>query len=261
MRVLILSPYPNEISSVIVTAGDSYTSSELPLTDQQDADFVVSYGYRHIVREPHLSKFAGRIINLHISFLPWNRGSDPNFWSWFDGTPKGVSIHAIDEKLDTGPLLVSNIVAFNANETLATSYAKLRTGMANLFAQAWPEIRKGTIEGEPASGRGSYHRVKDKVPYWQQLPQGHETPVQDVEKLGAKAARSAATSVTLNNSAIVEQLAIIDEIEKVRATNNVNWMDLLRLSFKVAPKEAKDLVRRINTDDNRISELLARLGK
>lgn len=260
MKVLILSSAPADIGSVITAAGDSYTSWELPLTDQ-DADFVVSYGYRHVVREPHLSKFAGRIINLHISALPWNRGADPNFWSWFDGTPKGVSIHAIDENIDTGPLLASSTVAFSANETLATSYAKLGTAMVKLFAQSWPEIRKGNVRGEPARGRGSYHRLRDKEPYWRQLTLGYETPVREVEKLGSAVARSAATAITSNNHAITEQLTIIDEIEKVRATNNVNWMDLLRLGFKVAPKETKDLVRRINTDDNRISELFARLGK
>ncbi len=54
--------------------------------------------------------------------------------------------------------------------------------------------------------------------------------------------------------------AIIDAIEQVRSTNNVNWMDLLRLAFKVAPKEAQEIVRRINNDDGKISDLLKRLG-
>lgn len=58
-----------------------------------------------------------------------------------------------------------------------------------------------------------------------------------------------------------EKLALIDEIEKIRAGNNVNWMDLLRLAFRVAPDEAKLLVRRINSDDRRISEIFAKLGE
>ena len=60
---------------------------------------------------------------------------------------------------------------------------------------------------------------------------------------------------------IDKKLKLIDEIEKIRTQNNINWMDLLRLAFKRAPEEAKLLVRRINTDDKRISKIFAELGK
>ena len=55
---------------------------------------------------------------------------------------------------------------------------------------------------------------------------------------------------------IEHYLKIIDEIEKVRTKNNVNWMDVLRLAFTHAPEEAKELMKKINTADDEISELL-----
>ena len=58
---------------------------------------------------------------------------------------------------------------------------------------------------------------------------------------------------------IEHYLKIIDEIEKVRTRNNVNWMDVLRLAFTHAPEEAKDLMKKINTTDDEISKLLKRL--
>ena len=39
-------------------------------------------------------------------------------------------------------------------------------------------------------------------------------------------------------------LDIIDQIEKVRSRNNVNWMDVLRLAFKYAPDEARALMKK-----------------
>ena len=48
-----------------------------------------------------------------------------------------------------------------------------------------------------------------------------------------------------NNKEIKKYLEIIDEIEKVRTRNNVNWMDVLRLAFKNAPDEAKKLMKKI----------------
>ena len=56
-------------------------------------------------------------------------------------------------------------------------------------------------------------------------------------------------------------LDIIDEIEKVRTRNNVNWMDILRLSFTHAPDDAKQLMKKINTADDQISNLLKKLLK
>ena len=56
-------------------------------------------------------------------------------------------------------------------------------------------------------------------------------------------------------------LKTIDEIEKVRSKNNVNWMDLLRLAFKNAPDEAKKLMKKIDHSDSRISDLMKKLSE
>ena len=58
---------------------------------------------------------------------------------------------------------------------------------------------------------------------------------------------------------IEHYLKIIDEIENVRTRNNVNWMDVLRLAFTHAPEEAKELMKKIYTADDEISELLKKL--
>jgi hypothetical protein len=62
-------------------------------------------------------------------------------------------------------------------------------------------------------------------------------------------------------SNLEEKLKIIDEIQSIRSANNVNWMDLLRLAYSKAPDETKLLIRKINNDDNRISELFSKLGE
>ncbi len=44
---------------------------------------------------------------------------------------------------------------------------------------------------------------------------------------------------------IEHYLKIIDEIEKIRTKNNVNWMDVLRLAFIHAPEESKKLMKNL----------------
>lgn len=56
-------------------------------------------------------------------------------------------------------------------------------------------------------------------------------------------------------------LSIISKIEKIRSKNNVNWMNILRLAFKLDPVSAKKIMKKINYDDKKISYLLTKLGK
>ena len=48
-----------------------------------------------------------------------------------------------------------------------------------------------------------------------------------------------------------EKLSIIDEIEKTRTKNNINWMDLLRNSYNSSPKKTMKILKKINNDDNK----------
>lgn len=61
------------------------------------------------------------------------------------------------------------------------------------------------------------------------------------------------------NIKIIKYLQVIDKIEKVRSTNNVNWMDVLRLALKHAPKETIKLMQEINKKDKKISSLFSSL--
>lgn len=53
---------------------------------------------------------------------------------------------------------------------------------------------------------------------------------------------------------------LISRIEQVRSSNNVNWMDILRLAFSTSPDRAKRILARINQDDGQIASLLSQLA-
>ena len=56
-------------------------------------------------------------------------------------------------------------------------------------------------------------------------------------------------------------LNIISKIENIRSKNNVNWMNILRLAFKLDSKSATKIMKKINYDDKRISNLLKKLSE
>tara|TARA_R110000751_G_scaffold6403_6_gene27327 strand:+ start:43 stop:645 length:603 start_codon:yes stop_codon:yes gene_type:complete len=59
---------------------------------------------------------------------------------------------------------------------------------------------------------------------------------------------------------VMTDLEIIDAVEAVRTKNNKNWMDILRVAFKHASKEARPILSEINKGDGEISKLLDQLA-
>ena len=62
-----------------------------------------------------------------------------------------------------------------------------------------------------------------------------------------------------NNKKIDKYLKIIDKIEKTRSGNNINWMNLLRIAIKNSPDETIRVLKKINSGDNKISNLLKKI--
>ena len=123
---------------------------------------VISFNYRYIIKKDVISFLGNRIINMHISYLPWNKGSNPNFWSFFDNTPKGVTIHQLDEGLDTGDILFQReLLLEEEKETFISSYNKLLTEIMELFKENWEVIRERQWEAIPQKEEGTYHTMKD----------------------------------------------------------------------------------------------------
>ena len=186
MRVMLLSPYPDALLPIFDDAGDAVCvareeGEEVPW----HADYVVSYGWPHIIRGQFLDRYQGRMCNLHIGCLPWNRGAHPNFWSWFEDTPKGATIHEIDAGVDTGPIITRSVVSMSAeHETLATSYNFLHRTIVDLFKNHWPYIRVKNYSTHVMRTPGTFHKKKDLEPIWPMLPKGWDTLCKDVEFLG-----------------------------------------------------------------------------
>jgi len=134
---------------------------EIPL-DLSGFMLLVSFGYRHLLSPSQLLQINGPAINLHMSLLPWNRGSHPIFWSFMDNTPLGVSIHHIDESLDTGPIIVQQEIRLDpAEETFRSAYSKCKGMVENLFMNNIEEILAGSLPAIPQHGLGSYHRISE----------------------------------------------------------------------------------------------------
>ncbi|BDW96816.1 hypothetical protein MACH10_25010 [Thalassospira tepidiphila] len=162
-RVLFLGYNRDQTSliDVLSEAGCDVDHSVDPI-EEVDYDLIVSFGYRHIISQNTLNRITCPIMNLHISYLPYNRGAHPGFWSFFDDTPSGVTIHLIDDGLDTGPVIYQRKVTFDAGEvTFADAHRRLVSEIEDLFVVHLDELLTGKWRAVPQCGEGTKHYVKD----------------------------------------------------------------------------------------------------
>ena len=131
---------------------------------------ILSYGYRHIIKGKILYEYEDKIINLHISYLPWNRGVYPNIWSVIDNTPKGITIHMIDKGIDTGDILYQKKVNIGSTDTVSESYFRLRQEIEDLFIENWEEIKENKfIRKKQNLDKSTFHDIKNSKIYFKKL--------------------------------------------------------------------------------------------
>ena len=72
----------------------------------RDPDYVILFS-AGIIREPLLSMYRSRIINLHLGLTPYYRGSANAFWPLASGEPEGLgaTVHLVVPEIDAGNIL------------------------------------------------------------------------------------------------------------------------------------------------------------
>lgn len=123
-----------------------------------DIGLSVYFGY--ILKPEVLSLFPLEVLNLHPSYLPYNRGAHPNVWSIVEETPAGVTLHYVDAGIDTGDIVAQREVPVAPSDTGGSLYRKLERAGLELLQEAWPHIKAGRVRRQPQPrDRGTFHRV------------------------------------------------------------------------------------------------------
>ena len=140
-----------------------------PLKVFKQSDFIISFGFRKIISENIIKKIKKPIFNIHLSYLPFNRGAHPNFWSFIENTPAGVSIHKIDKGIDTGNIILRKKINFNIKlkkfSTFKKTYDYLFLKAEKLFKNNFNKIYNKKYKKIFSNSKGTFHYKKD-LPKW-----------------------------------------------------------------------------------------------
>ncbi|MEO0414797.1 MAG: phosphoribosylglycinamide formyltransferase [Verrucomicrobiota bacterium] len=99
-------------------------------------DLVVLAGFMRILREPLLSRFENRILNIHPSLLPKYPGLN-TFQRAIDAeeSETGTTIHVVDSGLDTGEIVAQGKVSIDAGDNAASLQEKVKSVEHKLYPQ------------------------------------------------------------------------------------------------------------------------------
>jgi len=148
--------------SRIFNIGKNWDEESLTFLQEVNPDFILAASWRYILPKEVIKIAKKTCINFHLSFLPFNKGKKPNVWPIIEGTPAGVSLHEIDENIDTGPVIARKEVIVEPIDTGRTLYIKLVKTMNQLFKNEWENIKKGNYKLIDQRGlEGTFHLDKD----------------------------------------------------------------------------------------------------
>jgi folate-dependent phosphoribosylglycinamide formyltransferase PurN len=176
-----------------IAAGFCNDAAEVAVMTAAKPDVVLVFG-TGILRDPLLTEFEGRIINIHLGLSPYYRGAGTNFWPLVNRQPEyvGATIHYLDAGIDTGAILehARPLVEHGdgphdlGNKTIvAAASALLRAAAAHMAGTARPVPQW--------SGGRLYHRKDFSAAAVRALYRNFDTAMID-EYLANRTARDAA---------------------------------------------------------------------
>lgn len=108
---------------------------------QQGVEVVVLAGYMHILTPTFLARFPERVINVHPSLLPEFPGAHAVAEQLAAGVREsGVTVHVVDEGIDTGPILLQERVPVLDGDTVETLHDRIKLVEHRLLPQAIEEL-------------------------------------------------------------------------------------------------------------------------
>jgi phosphoribosylglycinamide formyltransferase-1 len=143
-------------------------TGEFPLEDDRDrrdaaiagflaghgVELVVLAGYMALLTPGFLARFPGRVINVHPALLPAFPGLHAIEQALDYGVKVfGVTIHFVDEGVDTGPIIAQRAIELPDASDPAQVREALRPLEHDLLCEAVVQIARGAVHLDPAHPR------------------------------------------------------------------------------------------------------------
>ncbi|MBT2687762.1 phosphoribosylglycinamide formyltransferase [Bacillus sp. ISL-47] len=119
----------------------AYEEVILQKLKESGAEYIILAGYMRLIGPTLLKEYEGRIINIHPSLLPAFPGKDA-IGQALEANVKvsGVTVHFVDEGMDTGPIIAQQSVAIERDETKESLQNKIHEVEHKLYPQVLQKL-------------------------------------------------------------------------------------------------------------------------
>jgi len=129
---------------------------------EKSIDIVFLLWWPDIIKSDVLDKVKIGFVNLHPSYLPYNRGMHPYYWSVVDETPSGVSIHFITDSVDDGSVICQEKIDTDITMTGDRLYELSLSTIVSLFKNNYDCIVGGDYDLiEQDNNLATFHLAKE----------------------------------------------------------------------------------------------------
>ena len=113
----------------------------LELLHRHAVEWVILAGYMRVVKEPLLSAFPNRIVNIHPSLLPAFKGLRAWEQALAAGVPEtGCTVHFVNRDVDAGEIIAQKRVPVLAGDTPETLHARIQAAEHELYPTALAKV-------------------------------------------------------------------------------------------------------------------------
>jgi hypothetical protein len=143
----------------VIGATDVNSPETLRQIKAWQPDLVISIYLNHLIKSDLNNLPAQGTLNIHPALLPRHRGLFPYFWVIADGeTETGVTVHWVDNKFDTGDLLLQEKIPVQPDDTIISLSYKSAVVGAEMLVEVVRLVAAGNPPRIPQSSDGvSYH--------------------------------------------------------------------------------------------------------
>jgi methionyl-tRNA formyltransferase len=192
-KLIDLSGLPPEY----ILEGKAFESPDgIALMRNINPDFIFGIHFPYFIRQEVLEIPRKGFLNLHPSFLPFNRGWHTPSWAILEKTPIGATLHFMAQEIDNGDVIHQKRLEILPNDTANSLYIRLKKLELQVFIEALPSILSGDFKRKSLNlNQGTIHKRKDLF----------KSTVQKIE---------------LNESYCASEL-----IDKIRALTTNQWVE------------------------------------
>lgn len=129
----------------------------IKVLDVLNIELGVLAWWPYIVSKQVISSVKYGFVNTHNSYLPNNRGKHPYYWAVIERCDYGVTLHWVDEGIDTGDIIAQEPIEIGWEDDAESIYKNSLEKMIELFKKTYPSLRNGETSSTPQANFGSSH--------------------------------------------------------------------------------------------------------